>query len=110
MALIWGFARFITMVTFIATSFDEEFDPYVFIGSMLCQKSRDWKAIIYNNGPHPWLKQFTETVEDKKYRYHPWLKMVVESFNDERLIYRESPTNTGAWGCYNREDAIQHIV
>ncbi len=98
------------MVTFIAPSFDEQFDPYVFIGSMLCQKNRGWKAIIYNNGPNPWLRSVVESAEEKRYRYHPWLKMLVESFNDNRLIYRESPKNTGGWGCYNRQDALDNIV
>jgi len=100
----------VTMVTFIAPSFEEEFDPYVFIGSMLCQRNPDWKAIIYNNGPNPWLKEFAEDVVSPKVRYHPWLKSVVESFNDERLIYKESPANNGAWGCFNRIDALNNMV
>lgn len=98
------------MVTFIATSYDEEFDPYVFIGSMLCQKNRNWKAIIYNNGPNPWLKSVVEESESPKFRYHPWLKAVIESFDDPRPIYKESAENTGGWGCYNRQDAIDNLV
>lgn len=98
------------MVTFVATSFEEEFDPYVFIGSMLCQKNRNWKAIIYNNGPNPWMKQILEEIQQPRVRYNHWLKTVIESFNDSRLIYLESELNTGGWGCYNRNDAINNLV
>ena len=80
------------MVTFIAPAFNETFDTYIFIGAMLCQKNPDWKAIIYHNGPNKWLKYF------------------VHSFADQRLIYKESETNTGAWGTYNRIDAVMNMV
>lgn len=98
------------MVTFIAPSFEEEFDPYVFIGSMLCQKNGNWKAIIYNNGPNPWLREVINEAERPKIRYVPWLKTVIESLNDNRFIYRESEQNRGGWGCYNRQDALNNIV
>ncbi len=98
------------MVTFVAPSYTEEFDPYVFIGSMLCQKNKNWKAIIYNNGPNPWLREAMAEAETPKLRYDPWLKSVIKSYHDERLIYRESPINTGDWGCHNRNDAIYNIV
>ena len=80
------------MVTFIATAFNETFDTYIFIGSMLCQHDTNWKAIIYHNGPNKWLKYF------------------VDSFADKRLIYKESPTNTEAWGTFNRIDAVNNWV
>jgi len=80
------------MLTFVAPAFNEENDPYVFIGAMLCQSNPDWKAIIYHNGPYTRLRYF------------------VESFGDPRLIYAQSNTNTGAWGCYNRIDAINNLV
>ena len=80
------------MITFIAPAFNEENDPYVFIGSMLCQQNPNWKAIIYHNGPYTRLRYF------------------VDSFGDKRLIYMQSSTNTGAWGCYNRIDAINNVV
>lgn len=80
------------MVTFIAPAYNERFDSFVFIGSLLAQKKPDWKAIIYHNGPNKWMKYF------------------VESFADNRLIYKESATNTGAWGCYNRIDCIQNLT
>lgn len=98
------------MVTFIAPSFEEEFDPYVFIGSMLCQKNSNWKAIIYNNGPNPWLRKAVEEAETPKTRYVPWLKTVIESLNDPRFIYRESEVNKGGWGCYNRQEALNNMV
>ena len=80
------------MVTFIAPAFNEKFDPFVFIGSMLCQQNRDWKAIIYHNGPNPWLKY------------------IVENYADDRLVYKESIKDTGAWGTYNRIDALNNLV
>jgi hypothetical protein len=80
------------MVTFVAPAFNEQFETYIFIGSMLCQKDPNWKAIIYHNGPNKWLKYF------------------VNSFGDPRLVYRESETNTEAWGTFNRIDAINNLV
>jgi hypothetical protein len=80
------------MVTFVAPAFNEKFETYIFIGAMICQKDPNWKAIIYHNGPNKWLKYF------------------VDSFGDKRLIYKESATNTEAWGTYNRIDAINNLV
>lgn len=80
------------MVTFIAPAFNEKYDPFMFIGSMLGQQNPAWKAIIYHNGPNPVLKQ------------------LIEFFSDPRLVYMESETDTGAWGTYNRMDAISKLV
>ncbi len=80
------------MVTFIAPAYNETVETYIFIGSLLSQKNPDWKAIIYHNGPNKWLKYF------------------VQSFADNRLIYKESESNTGAWGTYNRIDALENHV
>ncbi len=80
------------MVTFIAPAFHEKIESYIFIGAMLCQQDTNWKAIIYHNGPNKWLRHF------------------VDSFADKRLTYRESPENTGAWGTFNRIDAINNWV
>jgi hypothetical protein len=80
------------MVTFVAPAFNEQFCCYNFIAAMLCQKNPDWKAIMYHNGPNSWLKCF------------------ISSFGDPRLVYKESETNTGAWGAYNRIDALNNIV
>jgi hypothetical protein len=80
------------MVTFIAPAFNEKFETYIFIGSMLCQTDTNWKAIIYHNGPNKWLRYF------------------VDSFVDKRLIYAESATNTEAWGTFNRIAALNNMV
>src|SRR4051812_5913354 len=80
------------MVTFIAPAFNEKSEAYIFIGAMLCQSNPNWKAIIYHNGPNKWLRYF------------------VDSFADPRFIYKESETNTGAWGTYNRIDALNNLV
>lgn len=80
------------MVTFIAPAFNERIESYIFIGAMLCQQDTNWKAIIYHNGPNKWLRYF------------------VDSFADKRLTYRESPVNSGAWGTFNRIDAINNWV
>jgi hypothetical protein len=80
------------MLTFVAPAYLETHEPYVFIGSLLCQLNPNWKAIIYHNGPNPALQA------------------IVESFGDKRLMYKESEANTGAWGTYNRIDAIKNLV
>lgn len=78
------------MITFIAPAFNE--NPLVFIGSMLCQTNKNWKAIIYHNGPNNGLKE------------------IIDKLNDDRFVYIESKENTGAWGCYNRIDAVNNMV
>jgi len=80
------------MITFIAPTYNEIVEPYLFISSLLLQKNNNWKAIIYSNGINPNCKN------------------IVEHFNDSRIIYKESPENTGFWGCYNRIDALKNIV
>jgi len=81
------------MVTFIATTYNEKYDPYMFISSLLTQKESSWNAIIYSNG------------------HNPNCKNIVEIFGDPRIKYLESETNRGAWGCYNRIDALyNHVV
>jgi hypothetical protein len=80
------------MITFIAPVHQEVYDPYLFITSMLLQKDPHWKAIIYSNG------------------HNPHCKAIVGHFNDERIRYKESPENSGAWGCYNRIDALNNMV
>ncbi len=98
------------MITFIATAYEEQFDPFVFIGSMLCQSNRNWKAIIYNNGPNPWLRQIIDDAQSPHYRYFQSLKAFIGGFNDPRIIYKESSENRGAWGCYNRQHALDNLV
>jgi hypothetical protein len=80
------------MITFIAPAHYEKYDPYMFVASMLCQKNANWKAIIYHNGPNSLLES------------------IITGFNDPRLLFRQSENNTGAWGTYNRIDALNNIV
>lgn len=77
------------MVTFIAPAFNE--DPYAFIGSLRAQTNTKWKAIIYHNGRNPHLEE------------------IVHDMWDPRITYRESPENTGFWGCYNRKKALEEV-
>lgn len=81
-----------SQVTFIAPTYNEKYDIYMFCGSMLCQSNYNWKAIIYSNGENSHVRE------------------IVHKFQDERLIYHESEHNTGFWGCYNRINALENIV
>lgn len=78
------------LVTFIVITYKEEWEPYMFIGMLKCLKSPDWKAIIWHDGPNERTRK------------------IVESFKDERIIYMEGE-NRGAWGCYNRIDALNMV-
>lgn len=80
------------MITFIAPTYNEKIEPYLFISSLLIQKNSNWKAIIYSNG------------------INKHCASVVKHFNDSRISYIESETNTGFWGCYNRIDALNNHV
>ena len=80
------------MITFIAPTFNEIYEPYMFISSLLLQKDKRWKAIIYSNGQNTHCKA------------------IVDHFNDKRISYKESIDNTGFWGCYNRIDALNNLV
>lgn len=79
-------------VTVVAPAHNEKYEVYMFCGMMLCQANKNWKAIIYHNGPNSWMRQ------------------AVESFKDERLIYKESEIDSGNWGTANRIDALQNLV
>ena len=79
------------MITFIATAFEEKYDAHVFIGSMLCQKNPNWKAIIYANG------------------HNQYISSLIANINDDRLNYRFSLENTGYWGCLNRIKALEEV-
>jgi hypothetical protein len=80
------------MITFVAPTYNEAVEPYLFISSLLLQKNNNWKAIIYSNGINPICRK------------------IVEHFNDARIMYKESPENTGFWGCYNRIDALNNMI
>jgi hypothetical protein len=79
------------IVTFVAISYQETNEIYMFIGMLLCQKNPNWKCIIYHDGPNEWMKS------------------VVEQFGDSRITYIEAPENRGAWGAYNRIDGLQMV-
>ncbi len=79
------------VVCFIAISYQETNEIYMFIGALLCMKNPLWKCIVYHDGPNPWMKQ------------------VVEGFNDSRITYIENEVNTGSWGCYNRIKALEMV-
>lgn len=98
------------MVTFIAPSYQEEQDPYVFVGALLAQTNPNWKAIIYNNGPNPRLRAFINEAEEPRLKYVASQKLMLEQLADPRISYVESEVNTGAWGCYNRANALQSMV
>ena len=79
------------MITFVATAFQEKHDAHVFIGSMLCQKNPNWKAIIYANG------------------HNQYISSLIANINDDRLMYKFSQDNSGYWGCYNRIKALDIV-
>lgn len=80
------------MVTFIAPAFHEPIECRPLIDSLLRQTNSAWDLLVYHNGPNQEMKDW------------------VASFNDERILYLESDSNTGAWGCYNRQDALQYVT
>lgn len=79
------------MVTFIATTFEEKNDAHVFLGSMLCQKNPNWKAIVYANG------------------HNQYISSLISNLQDDRITYKFSLENSGYWGCYNRIKALEHV-
>jgi hypothetical protein len=72
------------IVTFVAISYREEWEPYMFIGMLKCLKNPRWKAIIWHDGPNEEMKK------------------AVESFKDDRIIFIQNDQNKGSWGCHNR--------
>ncbi len=79
------------MVTFIAASYNETNDAYLFISSLLLQTNKNWKCIIYNDGKNDFIRN------------------VVKHFNDERISYYESKEPRGFWGHYSRKDALNLV-
>lgn len=80
------------MITFIAPAFNEPVERRPLIESLLNQTNPNWECIVYHNGHNSEFKSW------------------VESYNDPRVIYKESINNTGAWGCYNRLDALDTLT
>jgi hypothetical protein len=79
------------MITFIAASYKETNDAYMFISSLLLQTNNNWRCIIYNDGKNDFIRK------------------VVSDFNDERITYYESETPRGFWGHYSRKDALNLV-
>lgn len=88
------------MITFVATAFNEQFDYYTFIGSLLCQTNSNWKAIIYVNG-----SEHAETAYNK-------CRQILDYENKcvNKISFKYSENNTGHWGCLNRQDCIDRLV
>ena len=79
------------MITFVATAYNEYYDPYMFISSLLLQTNKNWKCIIYCDGQNSHISN------------------IVNQFNDDRIKYTFSEKNTGFWGHFNRIDSLNMI-
>lgn len=79
------------IVTFIAISYQETNEIFMFIGMLKCIKNPNWKAIIYHDSPNQWMKE------------------QVEYLKDDRISFIEAPINRGSWGAYNRIDALKMV-
>lgn len=79
------------MITFIATSYKETYDAYMFISSLKLQTNNNWRCIIFNDGPNEFIKK------------------VVDEFNDDRITYYESDVPMGSWGHYSRQTALNYV-
>lgn len=79
------------LVTFVVITYKEQWEPYMFIGMLKCMKNPHWKAIVWHDGPNPEMRA------------------IFEAFGDERIQFIENEENKGAWGCYNRIDALQMV-
>ena len=76
------------IVTFVAISYKEVWEPYMFTGMLKCLRNPKWKAIIWHDGPNEEMKK------------------IVEGFGDDRITYIQNEENKGSWGCYNRIEAL----
>lgn len=79
------------MITFILPAHNEKYDPYISLGSLLCQTNRNWKAIVYHNGINNQLRDLIETL------------------NDPRIQYYYTIEDSGFWGAKNRVDALSKV-
>ena len=75
-------------ILFIAPAHNEQEHQCLLINSLLNQAEGNWKCVIYHNGPNQYMKN------------------QVESIGDTRITYMESVSDTGMWGCKNRQHAI----
>ena len=79
-------------ITFIAPAYQEKRSNRPLIESLLNQCNVNWRLCVYHNGPNQEMKDWAN------------------SYNDPRVLYVESESNTGSWGCYNRINALNNIV
>lgn len=70
--------------------FNETESARMFIAALKCQTNKDWECIIYHNGPYKDLPQ-------------------IEDLLDHRFRFLQSETNTGYWGAYNRQSALELV-
>lgn len=80
-----------SVVTFVVIAYGEKDEFHVSLGSLLCQRDKGWKAIVYHDGPSE------ET------------RAIVEGFKDNRITYIEAVENTGTWGVYNRIKSLDIV-
>lgn len=79
-------------VTFVLLAYQEQHDYLVSLGSLMCQTNRNWRAIVFHNGPNPELKE-----------------KIYATFPDARISYHETPENNGT-DTINREIAYKSMV
>jgi hypothetical protein len=80
------------MITFVATAYQEYYDPYMFISSLLLQTNPNWKCIVYCDGPNEHIQN------------------IVNQLKDPRVSYTHSETNTGIFGHFNRADSVNRLI
>jgi len=77
-----------SLITFIATAFNEPFYNKSFITSIMMQTDKNFNAIVWNNG----------------------LANIPDNVIDNDILYRSSERNTGNWGTANRQQAIDECT
>lgn len=76
-------------LTIVATAHYESIHDRIFVDSMLNQSNQNFKAIIIHNGPNDEMRQYV-------------------TGKASNIIYHESKTDTGMYGCKNRQWTIDH--
>jgi hypothetical protein len=79
------------MITFIATAYQETYEIYLFVSSLLLQTENNWKCIIYCDGHNKFINEFMSTIKD------------------DRFSYYESQSPMGFWGHYSRIKALELV-
>lgn len=71
-------------LTIVATAFNEPYYNRAFTTSIVNQTCKEFNAVVWNNGP----------------------ASIPDGVVDNGILYRSSDTNTGNYGCTNRQQAI----